>query len=258
MTRSAKFAALLAVPSSLASVPAAADTVVQDFLFGDRLEPLTDAIIAERPGFSTSPNALPVGRFQVEAGFEWLHEDTGFGDFDVVTLPLALGRVGLVENVELRVGWAGVRTIDGDGDTADPTFGLKWQVKDGGIGKLSAAVLADISTDGDFIGGGAWTLPIDRDVGLFGTATLGVIDAGDSFFQFTNAVGASLALNERLGVFGEYFAALNSDGRSDSHVFDTGVTYLLGPNLVVDATAGFGINDAAADLFIGGGVAYRW
>ncbi|GGY45899.1 hypothetical protein [Parvularcula lutaonensis] len=58
-------------------------------------------IIAERPGFSTSPQALGRGFAQLETGVEWnLLADRG-------NAPQFLARYGLGGDTELQFGWSG-------------------------------------------------------------------------------------------------------------------------------------------------------
>ena len=42
------------------------------------------------------------------------------------------------------------------------------------------------------------------------------------------------------------------------HYLDGGVTYLINMNLQLDARIGLGLNDDAAEFFVGAGVSYRY
>ncbi|MDX1482510.1 MAG: transporter, partial [Woeseiaceae bacterium] len=79
----------------------------------------------------------------------------------------------------------------------------------------------------------------------------------DSNTILSNAVGVSFAVNERTGGYIEYFAEFPDRGDS-RHTLNGGVTWLSRINLQYDVQAGVGLNDDAADFFLGAGVAYRF
>jgi hypothetical protein len=71
-------------------------------------------------------------------------------------------------------------------------------------------------------------------------------------------LSAGFPAGERLGLFVEAFGeiGLSADG-PPANSLDAGVTYLLRPNLQLDAAVGVGISDAAADWFAGVGISFR-
>jgi hypothetical protein len=73
---------------------------------------------------------------------------------------------------------------------------------------------------------------------------------------YTLSVG--IPAGERLGFFVEAFGeiGLSADG-PPANSLDAGATYLLRANLQLDAAAGVGISEAAADWFAGVGVSVR-
>ncbi len=73
---------------------------------------------------------------------------------------------------------------------------------------------------------------------------------------YTFSIGLSLA--ERLGAFVESFGAFGlSDERSDVHSLDGGFVFGLSDGVQLDTSAGVGLNEAAADWFIGAGFSVR-
>jgi len=272
-------AAATLVLSSLAPIAASADARAgDDWLFGRRVAPLEGSVISERPGFSSSPDATPVGRFNVEAGIEYGHEEQGAQDVDRVTLPFALFRAGFVDRLELRLGWAGTSQIEiGDRDRdelADPTLGFKWQINQGSAVLPRFGFIFEVglpvgegtgSDEAEVVGALAWSHPLGPRLGLFGTSTLarrgGDEDAGggDDLFESTHAAGLGLALGGGLGAFVEYFVSVEDDtGVGVSQVLDGGFTFLWTESLQLDVSAGVGLDDSAQDLFVATGVAYRW
>lgn len=284
-------AASTLIVSSFSTIPAYADSRTgagsgaraeprtgESWLFGGRVAALGGSVISERPGFSSSPDATPVGRFNVEAGIEYGHEEQGAQDVDRVTLPFGLLRVGVVDWLELRLGWAGTSQIEiGDRDRdelADPTLGFKWQINQGSALLPRFGFIFEValpvgegtgSDEAEVIGALAWSHPLGSRLGLFGTSTLarrgGDEDAGggDDLFETTHAAGLGLALGGGLGTFIEYFVSVEDDTAvSVSQVLDGGFTYLLTDSLQLDLSAGVGLDDSAQDLFIASGIAYRW
>lgn len=259
--------------------PAAADgRTGNDWLFGRRVAPLEDSVISERPGFSSSPDATPVGRFNVEAGIEYGHEEQGAQDVDRVTLPFALLRVGVVERLELRLGWAGASEIEiGDqrrDELADPTVGFKWQIHQGTALLPRLGFIFEValpvgegtgSDETEVVGALAWSHPLGERLGLFGTSTFARRGSGEEsgggndLFESTHAAGVGLALGGGLGSFIEYFVSVEDDTEAQvSQVLDGGFTFLWTESLQLDLSAGVGLDDSAQDLFLAAGAAYRW
>lgn len=73
---------------------------------------------------------------------------------------------------------------------------------------------------------------------------------------YTVALGIPVA--GPVGAFVEAFGALGvQEVRPDRHGLDGGLTLLLTESLQLDASAGFGLSDAADDLFLGAGLSFR-
>lgn len=53
-------------------------------------------------------------------------------------------------------------------------------------------------------------------------------------------------------------APIDTDAARTEHYFDGGVTYRVTNDLQLDVRAGTGLNDAAADVFGGGGAVVRF
>jgi hypothetical protein len=70
-------------------------------------------------------------------------------------------------------------------------------------------------------------------------------------------VGASLT--EELGAYAEWFALIPSgaDTARTEHFLNGGFTYLINDDMQFDIRAGVGLNDAAADYFLGTGFSIR-
>jgi len=121
--------------------------------------PIDEPLITDRPDFTESTEAVPLGRFQIEAGYTYTKE----GDADAHNAPELLLRVGVFEGVELRIAWPNFTTIDAPGDDIDGLDDLNLGVKVklleqdgliphfGVIGELSIPTGADDLTSPPYI-----------------------------------------------------------------------------------------------------------
>ena len=238
-------------------------------LFGWDAEPLTGTIRADRPGFSTNPQTVPRGRLQIEGGYQF-SEDRGV---DSHTLPLLLIRAGLTKKLELRASWDGSSWTEENGrfepEASDMGLGLKAHLVEqsrllpaiGLLGSLSLPTgNGDSTSNGvDPTGGLLWNYELAAGPGLFGTLLMSsVTDDDRRFFEAANAVGVSLPMNDRFGVFLEYSGFYRTGGVGAAHNLDGGFTYLPTDNLQLDIHGGVGINGRADDCLLGTGLAFRF
>ncbi|MDX1507861.1 MAG: transporter [Woeseiaceae bacterium] len=221
-----------------------------------------DVISAERPGFSSSPVALKPSVMQIEAGYEYVRAGNSI---DAHALPLTLFRYGIADEFELQLGWAGYAWVNGSGQDIngirDASIGMKWQVSDEDAA-LPLALFAGVSLpigDDDFTSdevdptiGAFWSF----DAGLSWFGTVLVSDVAGSR-TVGNAVGISLPIDDRSGGYVEYFGIF-AEGNGPEHYVNGGIAYLPRNNVQVDLHLGAGVNDRAADLFVGAGIAYRF
>ncbi len=63
-------------------------------------------------------------------------------------------------------------------------------------------------------------------------------------------------LTEELGSYVELYGFLPAKGKPD-HRFDAGLTYLVSPNIQLDASGGLGITECSPDMFVGVGLSLR-
>lgn len=233
--------------------------------------PSVEPISTDRPDFTETPDSIAPGRAQLETGYTYtLREDT-----QTHTLPEALLRIGLFENVEARIAWAGWvweraggATTDG---AADLNLGFKVHLLDGEglapslgfIGQTSVPVGEAPSGEDDFVPEGklAWAYDLTDSLALAGNLNLAapVSDNGDRYPEFGASVSLAVGLTDRLGMFVEYFGAYPAGlGPTPEHSANTGLTLLLTPDMQIDARIGAGLSDAADDLFAGVGLSVRF
>lgn len=223
-------------------------------------------LITDRPDQTESSSTVPVGSVQVEAG--WLREEID----DEVTSESAPGvllRIGLTEELELRVGWAGwvEAGIDGSGDAE---LGLKWHLWRAQGNRPDAALLVGTSVPvgSAAVTSDAWdpafrfafehelssTVGLAYNVGYaWETTEENGRRSREGAAIWTAALG--FGLSDEVGAFIELFGAL-PDGGSESSI-DGGLTWLVRPNLQVDLYAGVGLSSTAPDSFVGLGFSWR-
>jgi hypothetical protein len=233
---------------------------------------------ADRPGVADPPEVVGRGVVQIEAGVVFEREsDAGEPVVNTVAAPDLLLRYGLLESLELRVALAGYVHDDRSGlrdrsSVSDVELGGRLRVFDQ-RGARPAAALAlavrfptgssAVTSDG-FDPAGALLLGwswaerwgLDANLGL-GAVSQGV-DQPRHVFELAPAVSLGVSLAERWGLFVEYYGNLLGRGVGDEHAIDGGCTWQPRDDLQIDLSAGAGLNDAAPDLVVSAGVAWRF
>jgi hypothetical protein len=221
------------------------------------VQPMT----TERPSFSTTPYVLSPGTWQIETGYKYTNDSDG-ADFELHTLPEALLRYGMNDDIELQFGWPGLSSRD-DGNNSDSgmndaTIRVKIQVAD-----------EDAATPIVFFAG--LTLPVGDDeftsdsyepsIGaawahkrFFGTV---LIAESDDDYRLENGLAMSFALKNNASAYAEWQATFPEDGGS-AHSLNGGILWLRQANMQLDLNAALGLNDRAADFSIGAGFSYRF
>jgi hypothetical protein len=217
-------------------------------------------IATDRPSFSATPSTVDVGVWLGEFGYLYTGNDDGP---DKQTLPQALLRYGLADDMELQVNWSGYSRTDSGGPSGftDASIGVKIQLSDR-PGATKIAFLATLSVP---IGNNqlssdsfdpavklAWSHSGIAD--FFGTAALA---SSDSDLTFSNGVGVAFAVGDRQGLFFEHQMDVPENGGT-SHGLNSGFTWLLSADAQVDFNASVGLNDNASDYTLGFGYARRF
>jgi hypothetical protein len=243
----------------LAGLPAAAE------------EPLA----TDRPDFTDSPLTVPEGRVQLEAGATYGELDAP--EADVLSVGEILVRLGLAPEWELRIGVGSLVEVDtprGDENGLSNAFlGAKWFSESASRaigGDFGVLFGSSVPTGSDDVASDEWEPSVVAAAGwdLRGPYSLGVNagyarpdgGGGDQFDQFLASASLGYTFTQRVAFFVEVYAfSEESEGGDATFYGDAGVTYLLGPNLQLDARLGTGLNDEAnTDVFLGAGVSARF
>lgn len=234
--------------------------------------PFSQPIFTDRPTFSVGPGTIAKGHIQIETGYTFSFEDA-HPNARTHTFPETLLRIGLVENVELRVEWPNLTYIDNGTNVdgfRDLGVGFKVQVfqQQGFRPRLSFAGRLSIPTGNEAFSSDQLdpelrtilTYAFNERVELFGNVNIaGPSSQGTRFVQVSSSLGLSATLRDHLSGFVEYFGLYPRDVASGSANFlQTGFVYHLTYDIQLDARVGAGLNRGTDDVLTGAGVSWRF
>ncbi len=242
-------------------------------IFSQETNPL-GPLVTDRPDATESPTLVPKGYLQIETGA--FFEESGNDTFKekTTTFNTTLLRYGILENLELRVGWdfAETKTEINDTELDDIASGLsplllgaKIAVAEekgllpeiGIIGHVFLPFTAGKdfrpeTTGVDFRFSFAHTLSKKSSLSYNLGAEWGN-DSPEAAYIYTVAYGYSIT--NTFGIYAELYGDLPEDS-SANHLWDAGLTYLLSDNIQLDATVGSGITEGQ-NLLLSAGISIR-
>jgi len=231
-------------------------------------------MVTDRPDATESPRVVPKGSLQIETGgFYESYEENTIKE-EIYGYNTTLLRYGILDNLELRVGWnfeEGRRTEGGvEMDNITSGFsplllGVKVGISEekgalpeiGLLGHLMLPFLAGSdyrpeTTGVDFRFSFAHTLSEKSSISYNLGAQWGE-DSSEAAYIYTLSYGYSIT--DCFGAYLELYGDFPEDNRAN-HYWDAGVTYLLKHNLQLDATVGTSITEGQ-DILLSVGVSYR-
>lgn len=239
-------------------------------------------LITDRPDQTESSVVVPTGYVQIEFGWSLVNDEDAGTKTEFQEAPGTLVRIGVMDRVELRLGWVGnidakattgAVTVETNG-AGDAELGAKFYMWEQDGWKPEAALLVGLSlpagddaftsdqVDPNFRFSFAHTLSEKLSVGYnLGLSWATELDAGGepdtmATFQYTAVLG--IGITDRFGAFVEVYGdvPINAAG-GPQNSFDGGITFLLRDNLQFDINGGVGLSDDADDWFFGVGVTVR-
>lgn len=233
-------------------------------------------LVVERPSFSTPPQVVGPGFWQIEVGLDWEHDAPDEGDGHTsVTAPNATVRLGMSRRLELRAASAGLVSVGTSSrrttSAADTALGLKYEVAfQDGFG-LDVAVVPMISLP---TGGRASSNNADPSAILTVSRDLGAANVNWNLRWSLPSVGAaaherqqvldwSLVLAHPLwGRWSAFWEGVATDTDTadvaTTWIANAGVARQFGEALLVDVYGGVGLNDAAPNWHVGTGLGWRF
>ena len=231
-------------------------------------------LITDRPDQTESPNVVPKRFIQIETGAFYDTFKVNNIQTENYTYNTTLVRYGVLDNVELRLGWdftEGSTTINStklDNITSGFSpllLGIKTSIaKEKGLlpeigllGHLYLPVTASTdykpeTTSIDFRFAFYHTLNNNTSVSYNLGAYWGS-DSSEASYVYTIAFGQGIT--EKLSAYAELYGDLPENNKAN-HLWDAGLTYLINNNLQLDATIGTSITKGQ-DLLLSSGVSFR-
>ena len=230
-------------------------------------------LITDRPDATESSSTVAPGYVQYEIG--WTHfedEDKDGLGARGDSFPETLLRIGLVEDLELRLGYTGYNWVHqeqavGGSKSRDfsgePEIGFKVRLaeEEGAMPEIALMshleVPAFSSKSAEPSYRFAFSHTLSEDLSLVYNLGQAFDTDGGDLFQYTAALG--LGLSEKWGVFAEFFGDIptGNDSADPANTFGGGLTYLWRENVQLDVLAGVGLSESADDWFIGTGISFR-
>lgn len=221
-------------------------------------------LVSERPSFSASPFVVGGGVWLFEGGYHF-SEDRNGRTVTEQTVPQALLRYGLNDEVELQLAWEGFtrREVGGNSSTGvtDALLGVKIQLAEDDA-KVPVAFFAGLSLptgeDGftsdsfDPLIGAFWRYrgPLE----IFGAVE---VEYSDGDYNLDNGVGFFIPLSASASGYLEWEMNVPDNGGT-RHSANLGVMWQTQASLQFDVNGSVGLNDRATDYGLGMGLAYRF
>ena len=236
------------------------------FSFANEVFSQTSPLATDRPDQTEGSSIVPPQHFQIEMGGVYEKENrTKF-----YTVPSTLFRYGVSKRLEFRFALDHVsfRNDFGKGrDFENPNFGFKFRLfnEQGLRPDLSllyhlGVPIPNFGDDGD-VGDFSNTIRLAADHTLnqnWGLGwNLGIETEGSEWLPvYTLVFGRDIS--ETWGIFFETYGDLPKTGEDAVYNLLFGGTWLAWPNAQFDASIGFGLTDAASDVYFGAGVSIRF
>ena len=242
------------------------------FILAQEMEP--PPLVTDRPDATEASSTVGAGVIQMElGGFYTSYEENHFKT-ETFTYNTTLVRYGILENLEFRLGWNFEETrytisgIDGPdvlsgwspllaGAKIDIAQENGLQPEIAFIGHLFLSFTAGEdykpeNTGADFRFSLSHTLSEKSSLGYNIGAQWGD-DSPEVGYIYTLAYGYSIT--NTFGAYAEVYGDIPENNQAN-HYWDAGLTYLINPNLQLDATLGRSFTKGQ-DILISAGISYR-
>jgi hypothetical protein len=265
------------------------DDLFHPFEVDESRDPWSERLETDRHDFTQAPTTVGRGVGLVELGYTYFYADR-YGEIENAhTAPEILCRVGLTQDIELRVrwdyAWSTFREEHGETREADGAEDLRWGLKLGiseeaGCIPVSALEIMFTAPTGgrpwntEHVQFGfhyiyAWDIAPDWNLaGSSGLLTQGWGDFGvlpeepadDRFLMWVQSVALGRDISENNTIYLEWYGLFSHALEDEFSIayFNVGIDHYFTDNLVVDFRVGMGLTEDSDDLFagIGGGIRF--
>ena len=241
---------------------------------------LSEPLVTDRPDFTEASSTVGNGVLQIEFGYTYT-QNRDDGD---ETLSHSVGeplfRYGILADwLEFRFGVfptieentpAGM-TTDTTSGTEDLYLGFKIGLtpQEGILPEM--AILPQMTvpsgssaySNDEVLPGVNWlySWELTEELAVAGSTQFNraVDDTGHAYTEWAQSATAAFSLTDELGAYTEWYAFFphSANGVKPQHYINGGFTYLLSNDVQFDIRAGYGLNSAADDLFVGSGLSIR-
>lgn len=237
---------------------------------------LSEPIVTDRPDFTEASSTVGLGVTQIELGYTYTEDEVGGIDTTSNSYPEPLLRMGILANwLELRAATTHLdQTVGAIGASGLTDLYLGFKIgltpQQGWLPEMALIPQATVGTGDanftadEFLPGAnliyAWD--INDTLSLAGSTQFNraLDDFGDKYTEWAQSVAVGVGLTDNLGFYAEYFSILpgNDTGFLDEHYLNGGFTALLTNDILWDIRLGYGLNEAADDIFAGTGLSIRF
>lgn len=231
-------------------------------------------LVTDRPDATESPTVVPIGSLQVETGGVYTSFEGEGLKTEQFTYNTTLLRYGILERLELRVGWnlKESHLTLGNNPTRKSDIGLSplllgvkvaiteekgWKPEIGLVGHVYLPFTANKelrpeTTGTDFRFAFSHTLS-DKSGIAYNVGAQFFEDVPGAAYVYTLSYGYSFT--DHFAVYAELYGDL-PENFSANHFWDAGVTYLVSPLMQLDATIGQSITEGQ-DILVSVGLSFR-
>ena len=233
-----------------------------------------EPLVTDRPDFTESSSAVGRGVFQLESGITFFELDDGT---DVTTIGEILARWGVAKNFEARFVLPTYSRESGSAGSSSgflsSAIGFKYQLTEGSgsgfVGGMEAAVIASTTvptgtadfSSSDWQPAGvfcaSWGLTPTVGIGT----NLGISRPAGDGTRYTTlwaSVALGVGLTDATSVFFELYGFNREEDRGpNTATFQTGIVYLINPDLQLDGRVARRLTDRGVDFLVGAGLSWR-
>ncbi len=235
----------------------------------------SEPLVTDRPDATEAPSTVAPGILQVETGALYESFENNNIKNESFVYNTTLLRLGLLDNLELRVGWdfvEGQTSVNGNKlnnvtSGFNPLLlGVKVNITEekgllpeiGLIGHLFMPFTASQdyrpeTTGVDFRFSFSHTLSEKSNISYNIGAQFGD-DSSEAAYIYTLAYG--YGISEKFGAYAEIYGDFPEDSKAN-HLWDAGLTYLISNDIQLDATVGSSFTEGQ-DILLSGGVSFRF